>query len=217
MKINKVKTKTMKFTNSKNIDFSVEIEFSDGKLIENVEEMKLLGVVVSSDLKWTKNTTYICQKARTKLWILRRMAFLDLSVAEMFDVYAKEVRSILEYAAPVWHSSITHKQTSEIESIQKLAFRIILGNKYVRYSDACAVFKTETLERRRHTICLKFAQKNVKSEQSLFTLSNIDNRLRPRKNIVEEYTTQLASRKAASRFLPPSSMETELHLFLFIV
>ena len=120
------------------------------------------------------------------------MAFLDLSVSEKFDIYTKEVRSILEYAATVWHSSISRKQTSEIEAVQKLAFRIILGSSYVRYTDACAVLKTETLERRRHSICLKFARKNAKSNEPLFKMSNADKRLRPRNNIEDEYKCNTA-------------------------
>ena len=170
MKINKNKTKIMKFTNSRNLDFPMEVKFSDETQIESITEIKLLGVIVTNDLKWSSNTSFICHKARTRLWILRRMSHLDLTRNEKFDVYVKEVRSILEFAVPVWHSSLTRKQTSEIESIQKLAFRIILGSSYVRYSDACALFCTETLERRRFQICLKFAQKNIKSEHCLFQI-----------------------------------------------
>ena len=55
------------------------------------------------------------------------MQTLELSKQELFDVYQKEVRSVLEYAVPVWHSGLTRKQVSEIEAIQKMAFRIILG------------------------------------------------------------------------------------------
>ena len=65
---------------------------------------KLLGVIVSEDLKWDKNTRYICDKARQKLWLLRRSLKFDLSYQELFDVYTKEVQSILELGLPVWHS-----------------------------------------------------------------------------------------------------------------
>ena len=85
------------------------------------------------------------------------MTSLDLNINEMFDVYAKEVRSILEYAVPVWHSGITRKQSSEIEAIQKIAFRILLGQAYHGYAHACAVLGAQTLEERRQGICLKFA------------------------------------------------------------
>ena len=61
------------------------------------------------------------------------MLNFDLSVDQLFDVYVKEVRSILELAVPVWHPGLTKKQSADIESIQKVAFRIILQNDYITY------------------------------------------------------------------------------------
>ena len=130
MAINKSKTNLMLFSKSRKYDFPPEVQFSDGSKVETVGEQTLLGVVISDDLKWKRNTDFICSKARRKLWVLRRMMNLDLDEFQLFDVYKKEVRTILEYAAPVWHSSITKKQSSQIESVQKLAFRIILKQSY---------------------------------------------------------------------------------------
>ena len=107
MVINKLKTKVISFTKSRKWDFLPELQFSDGTQLECVPETKLLGVIVSQDLKWNKNTDYICQKARQKLWILRRMLNFDLTIHQLFDVYIKEVRSILELAVPVWHSGLS--------------------------------------------------------------------------------------------------------------
>ena len=110
-----------------------------------------------------------------------------LSSHELFDVYCKEVRSILEFAAPVWHSGLTLKQSASIEAVQKLCFKIILKSQYTRYSDACNFFCTETLEQRRRKICLRFAKKNINGEHSLFTPAVHDQRLRPRRHIVNEF------------------------------
>ena len=82
---------------------------------------------------------------------------------------------------------LTHKQSSEIESIQRLAFKIILGPAYVTYEAACSYFRTLTLEQRRLDICLKFVRKNIESDNSLFEPANIHGRnLRPRKTKVRE-------------------------------
>ena len=140
-----------------------------------------------NDLKWNKNTEYICNKARKKLWILHHLHSLKLTFQQMFDVYTKEVRTVLEFAAPVWHSSLTKKQISEIENIQKLAFRIILGTAYPGYSGACAKFGTNTLEKRRPEICYRFAKKNLNSERNLFLKSSERPGLRRRTNVVREY------------------------------
>ena len=170
MTLNKKKTKVMSFTKSRKWDFPPELQFKDGTQLECIPDTKLLGVVVSQDLKWHKNTAYVCQKARQKLWILRRLQNFDLNTYQLFDVYIKEVRSILELAVPVWHSGLTNKQTADIESVQKVALKIILQDEYVNYQLACATLSTQTLEERRIKLCKKFAIKNVKSEKPLFTL-----------------------------------------------
>ena len=61
---------------------------------------------MSQDLRWNKNTDFICNKATQKLWIIRRLKKFKLNTNQLVDVYKKEVRSILEYAVPVWHSGI---------------------------------------------------------------------------------------------------------------
>ena len=72
-------------------------------------------------------------------------------------------------AVPVWHAGLTNKQTTDIEKVQKLAFRIILRDKYINYQLACATFSALTLAERRLQICSKFAKKNFKSENSFFS------------------------------------------------
>ena len=107
-------------------------------------------------------------------------------------MYVKEVRSILEYAVPVWHSGLTRKQTSEIESAQKTAFIIILRHRYSSYESACAIFNTHTLEERRQELCLRFAKKNLNSENSFFTHRKNELNLRNRKRKVEEFKCRTA-------------------------
>ena len=186
MLLNKKKTDAMIFTFSRKMDFPPEISFLDGTLLATVEEKMLLGVIISSDLKWAKNTAFICTKARQKLWILKRMLSFNFTYQDLFDVYQKEVRSILEYAAPVWHSGLTRKQTSEIEAVQKLAFKIILGPLYSTYQSACTQFGTVSLEQRRLNICMKFVSKNIQSEQSFFEPAYSNHNLRPRNVKVRE-------------------------------
>ena len=171
---------------SRKWDFPPEVKFNDGTLIEYVPDIKLLGVVVSSDTRWSKNTDYICHKARGKLWILRRLLNLNLDIYQMFDVYTKEVRSILELAVPVWHSGLTKQQSQDIERIQKAAMQIILQDKYSNYQLACQTFSSQTLELRRVKLCSKFASKNLKSESCFFSkvCQTVNTRQKP--NLVRE-------------------------------
>ena len=66
MLINKQKTKVISFSKSRKFDFPPELVFNDGTQLETMSETKLVGVIVSQDLKWNKNTTYICNKARKR-------------------------------------------------------------------------------------------------------------------------------------------------------
>ena len=57
--INKQKTKVISFTKSRKWDFPPEVKFSDGSQIECISATKLVGVVQSQNLRWSKNTEYI--------------------------------------------------------------------------------------------------------------------------------------------------------------
>ena len=186
MVINKEKTKIISFTKSRKLDFPPELEFLDGTKIETMSETRLLGVIISNNLKWHKNTSHICNKARQRLWILRRLNKFNLSKQELYDVYIKEIRSILELAVPVWHSSLTKKETKSIESVQKLAFKIILQKDYITYQQACKHFSALSLAERRDKLSLQFAKTNLKSENNLFTKLTNNVNTRNTHNIVKE-------------------------------
>ena len=71
-----------------------------------------------------------------------------LSTKELFDVYIKEIRSVLELAVPVWHPGLTKSQTNKIENVQNLAFKIILQKHYNNYQQACMQLSALTLAER---------------------------------------------------------------------
>ena len=62
MKINQKKSKIMLFNTSTTNDCQPEMSI-DGVILEVVKEMKLLGVIITEDLKWHENTSYISKKA----------------------------------------------------------------------------------------------------------------------------------------------------------
>ena len=163
MKVNYGKTKLMVFNPGKVRDFHPKFNLNN-KQLDLVEETKLLGVVIRSDLCWNSNTDYIVSRANKKLWFLRRLKTLGANQDDLRDVYIKQIRSILEFAVPVWHSSLTGEDRLLIERIQKSALHIILGNMYQSsYTSALKLLQLETLFRRRQKLCAKFARKSFKN------------------------------------------------------
>ena len=169
----------MKFNFARNQDFPPELTidgFSNQLMV--VKKTKLLGIMLTDDLKWKENTEYICKKAYKKMWTLRRMKVLDIEPYVILDVYLKEIRSVLELAVPAWHSGLTQKQSADIERVQRVAVSIILSDSNTGlceypYYMALAILEIEPLKVRREHLCLTFAKKTLKSRHSdMFRESN---------------------------------------------
>ena len=73
MKINSSKTKNMIFNFTNDFQFSTRMHL-DGQNIEVLESTKLLGTIISNDLKWNLNTQNIVKKANARMELLRKVA-----------------------------------------------------------------------------------------------------------------------------------------------
>ena len=104
-------------------------------------------------------------RCNAKMWVIRRLKKLGASDADLLDVYCKQIRSILEFAVPVWNHSITGEIISQIERIQKTALHIILGEGYRSYSNALKQSGLDKLSNRRRKLCLSFARKALKHKK----------------------------------------------------
>ena len=164
MKLNFKKTKVMLFNSCKKWDFMPELEI-EGNQLELAEEMKILGIVVRADMKWSSNTKHIVEKGYTRLWMLRRLKNHGAGPEDLKDVYIKQVRSVLELAVPAWHPGLTLSDSLDIERVQKAALHIILGKSYKSYSSALKTVQLDSLADRREVLCLNFSKKAAKHEK----------------------------------------------------
>ena len=80
-----------------------------------------------------------------KLWLLRRMKALNLKPDLIFDYYSKEIRVLAEQGVAIWNSGLTKAQVSDIEQIQKVALKVILGDQYQTYEKAFEYFEIDKL------------------------------------------------------------------------
>ena len=158
--INEKKTTVLIFNVQRKVDYPPELTIGNSDILKVVEETKLLGIILSSNLKWQSNTDHICAKATSKLWMLRRMKRLHVDPMVMVDSYKKEIRCHLELGVACWHSGLTLNQAESIERIQKIAVSIILDEK-LDYYLACCILQLEPLSSRRDDICLRFAQRTA--------------------------------------------------------
>ena len=85
-------------------------------------------------------------------------------------IYKTFVRSRLEYASSLWHSSLTVSNRDDIERIQKSALKVIFKDDYQGYEKSLKILKMESLYARRERLSLRFVKKCLNQEKlsSLF-------------------------------------------------
>ena len=183
----------MKFNFSKIYDFPPVLTLEGfEENLKVIHESKLLGVMISNDLKWYSNTKYICSKAYKKMWTLRRMKILDIEPYVMLDVYLKEIRSVLELAVPAWHSGLTLEQSADIERVQRVAVNIILSDSNTglceySYNMGLVILDIEPLEAMRLKLCQKFAKQTLKTRHAnIFPANNYPYSTRNKSKFFEE-------------------------------
>ena len=80
----------------------------------------------------------------------------------LIEIYVLFVRSLTEYCAVAWHSSLTIEQSSKLERIQRTCLKVILGEMYVSYPAALEMCQLQPLATRRQARCINFAKKCLK-------------------------------------------------------
>ena len=161
MKINTNKSNYMFLTRSHE-KFSSRLTIDEKKL-DQVNEVKLLGVWLSDDLSWARNTSELCKKAYSRISMISKLKYVGVPIDDLFNVYVLFIRSVLEYCCVVWHSRLTQEQSASLERVQKTCMKVILGEMYISYESALEMSGLETLEARRTQRCLKFAKKCLRN------------------------------------------------------
>lgn len=133
--------------------------------LESIQSFKLLGIHIQSDLKWNLHIEATCSKASKRLYALRCLKRSGVSPKDLRTVYSCFIRPVLEYACPVWHSSLTLSLCDNLEQIQRRATKIILPS--MSYSDRLMELDLPTLRERRQDLCRRFYKSVVRSDDRI--------------------------------------------------
>ena len=166
MQINEKKTKTMLFNFTEKYQFTTRLQLNK-QTVEVIDHTKLLGTVISNDLRWNLNTEEIVKKANARMELLRKVAGFGAPLEDLKTVYILFIRSLLEQSATVWHSSLSKENIQDLERVQKSACRIMLKEKYQGYKNALKKLDLLTLDERREELCLQFAIKCTKNPKTV--------------------------------------------------
>ena len=171
MKLNEKKCYYLVFSRAQ-VDFATRLQVNN-TIIDKVNVTKLLGVWISEDLTWFRNTAEICKKAYSRIGMLTKLKYVGVSTEELLNIYILFIRSCAEYCSVVFHSRLTGEQETSLERIQRTCLKVILNESYVSYEAAMEMTGLETLKSRRENRCLEFSKKCVSHDKNsrLFPLN----------------------------------------------
>ena len=107
----------MAFNFTKKGQFTTRLNLN-GKNVENVNEMKLLGTIITNDLKLKKNTKFLIKRAYAQMELLRKLTSFTKSIEDRKHIYKSFIRSVLEQSCVVWNFNITKQNERELERVQ---------------------------------------------------------------------------------------------------
>ena len=166
----------MKFTRSRKFDFPPKFPIGGSDILEVRTELKILGVMVQSDMGWGAQCQEMVRRATSTTWAIRRMKTLGVSEDKLTEFWKSEGRVHLKYACPVWHSSLTVAQSSSLDRAQRVAMAAITGRWEPSHTQQLLDLGLDRLGPRRDLLCKRFAERTARDSrhQDLFNpvLSN---------------------------------------------
>ena len=123
VKFNAVKSKDMIFSN-KLLNNSPPLLFNNNS-IERVNTHRHLGVYLSSSLDWTVQVNDVCLKASKKLAVLRNVKYLKRNTLDL--LYKIIVRSVIDYALPVYANNLKLTELARFDRLQYKAGKLVSG------------------------------------------------------------------------------------------
>ena len=165
MSINKKKSVCMLFNRAVKHDFMPKLYLNQDSPLEVVEEMKLVGYQLRSDLRTISNTNYIVKRAWKRMWIVRRLKVLGASEQDLLKVLRAQVLSVLQFATPAWSSQLTVAESNRIESVLKTGLYLVYGDKYESFNWALSKAKMCSLQDQRTKMFKTFTQDCIKSNK----------------------------------------------------
>ena len=139
-----------------------------GVCVNYVNEVKDLGVVMDSALKFNAHIDGIVAKANSRAYLIRK-CFVSRDPEIMTRAFNVYVRPLLEYASPVWSPQYSY-QIDKVESVQRRFTKRLRGYSHLDYPSRLNALALTSLEKRR------LVQDLVLTYKIIFGLLDIDSR-----------------------------------------
>lgn len=153
---NAKKSKDIIFSN-KCLNNSPPLIFGE-TFIERVNTHKHLGIFLTSNLDWSVQVNEVCLKANRKLAVLRSVKLLNRQTLDL--LYKLTVRSVVDYALPVYYKCLKVTDLARLENLQYKAGKVVTGAYHLTSKDKLNLeLGWETISKRGDILSLNIFQK----------------------------------------------------------
>ena len=179
----------------------------DGLDLECVSELKDLGVILDTRLKFSPHISQMVARAKQRLSLLFR-SFQSREIVPMLCAFKSYILPLVSYCSTVWSPSL-FGDICAIESVQRLFTRKLTDMKDLPYISRLAALNLPTLELRRMradlTMCFKILNGHVAGTPENFrlTLTGAGMRGHPKKLFVRHSRIDARKNFFGSRVVLP--------------
>lgn len=118
-----------------NNSFFPPIMIEEGSTLNQVDSVKLLGVTISSNMKWDRHVNTVLKKANKKIYVIRNLRKANCPPSTIYRAYVSIIRSTLLYAYPCF-SNIPDRLLKLFTRLERRCFRIIGKSNFYTITNA---------------------------------------------------------------------------------
>ena len=130
--------------------------------------LQLLGVIITNNLNWEAHVSAIYAKASKRLHFLKLLKRSSMPTEDLLQYYKAIIRSVIDFASPVWQSSLTTDQRHQLELIQRRALRIISGSP--DYELYCVLYDIDPISVRLDNLARSMFQRLCRPDDCLHNI-----------------------------------------------
>ena len=103
-------------------------------ILKNVNNDKVLGVLIDKNLTWSIHMQSIAKKISSNLWLLSKLKEF-FSLENRVQFYKTYIQPHIDYCSTVWGGT-SHTNLNRIYRLQKRAIKIILDYEYTNIASS---------------------------------------------------------------------------------
>ena len=146
-----------------NLALSTELTIDNGQEREVVQNARLLGVTITNNLSWILHINETIKKTSKGLYLLRQLKRTRVSTSDLVRFYISCIRSVCDYAVPVFHSSLPNYLINDLEQVEIRALSIICP--HLSYNESLAFLDMDSLFDHHSFLCSSLFSKILDDEE----------------------------------------------------